>query len=210
MSRSGHDLQAFLGLQEFGGHVAAVLQGDRLAQGGQVVLALGDHQVAALPEEDLVAQLGGHVLVHGDAFLGQADVLLGGPLLADAAAAAAGRSAADVVLLQDHDVLQALLGQFVGRGQAVDAAADDHRVGGGGNRSGGQGDHGFLLRRRRRPAGTSRAASWAKVTGSAGGRMLVSRTSSGAHVRAGRPVRRRPRSGSPCPGRNRCRPRCSA
>src|SRR6202012_4136464 len=63
-----------------------------------------------------------------DRLLHQAQVLLGRPLHAHAAAVAAGGALRQVAALEDDDVLEPALGQLVGDAEAHDAAADDGDV----------------------------------------------------------------------------------
>ncbi len=94
-----------------------------------VVHGVGQHHHPALGEHDVVVQLLGQafpqlygVVVETGAFIEQ---VVG----ADDGGVAAGVAAAQPALFQDGDVAHAvLLGEVVGRAQAMAAAADDHRV----------------------------------------------------------------------------------
>ena len=121
----GHDAADALGIEHPGGHAAAVLQGDVALHAGLLGGGAGEEQVAALAQPDVDAHLAGKVAADVDRLLHQADVELGGPLHAHAAAVASRGAARQVALLQHRDVAAAAPGQLVGDTQANDAAADD-------------------------------------------------------------------------------------
>ena len=111
-------------------NAAGVLDLDVLPELGKLLLGVGDHQVAALPQldvavifEDLVRML---IELRGE--FGHAAVHFGAPLHTEACAARAGGAGADKALFQHDDVLRAADGEIVGDGAAGHAGADDDDI----------------------------------------------------------------------------------
>ena len=78
-----------------------------------------------LVEQQVEVEFLGQSLVQLDALVEEGDALDGQVVGADDGGGAGAGSAAEVALVEDGDVLHAQLGQVVGSGQAVHAAADD-------------------------------------------------------------------------------------
>ena len=101
----------------------AVLELDVLLELLPLLLLVGDEQVAALVEPRREAELFIELLEGVEAGERHAAVELEPPLSAYARAAASGRAGADGVLLNEHDVLAARLGEVVGRSRSDDASS---------------------------------------------------------------------------------------
>lgn len=135
----GDDFLGFFGGQDAGGDAELVLQGDVALHVGEFGFGAGQKQVAALAKPDVDAELAGEIAANVDGFLHEADVELGGPLHADAAAVSARCAAGQVRLLQDVDIAAAPASEFIGQAKAHDAAADDDGFALRSQRSGGHG-----------------------------------------------------------------------
>jgi hypothetical protein len=123
------ELLHLAGVQQFGIDVVQAVRVDPSRQFAQVVLVVGQVQDAALAEHDVVVQLLAHgfpelegVLVKGGAFVPQI-------VRAHDGGVAPGVAAAQPAALEHGDVGDLVfLGEIVGGGEAVPAAADDDHV----------------------------------------------------------------------------------
>src|ERR687891_665626 len=107
-----------------------VLEGHVVAEGGEVLIAGQQEQVAAELQADVLPELLGEPLQHPDALDRQPDVDLRGELMTDAPGAATRRHLAEERLpLQQHHVLHAPCREVVRRAGAHHAATDHHGVG---------------------------------------------------------------------------------
>ena len=111
------------------GDAEALLQGEVLAEDRLLGGVGEEEEVALLAEADVASEALLEGLPDADAVGGEADIRLGGELLADAAGGVGGGAAPDRIALQDDDVGHAALGQRVGDGAAHDPRADDDGLG---------------------------------------------------------------------------------
>ncbi len=108
-----------------------VLQGNIIAEDGQIMRVVQQEQVTGPAQIDGLAQLLLEAFQHGQAQQRQADVDLGAELVADAARTfAGGLGAQEGCLFQQDDVPAAALGEVIGRAGPHHPASDDDDVGG--------------------------------------------------------------------------------
>ena len=129
MSRPGTQSPDLVGRHQFrvGAEMAHGIAAPRIfvELGGRV----REVEHAALREHDIVVQLVGQVLPHLHRMLVEADVLRQQIVRADGRGVAADIARTEIALLQHGDIGNAVfLGEIVGRGQAVPAAADDDDI----------------------------------------------------------------------------------
>ena len=131
---SGQSSRACARRQDSGRHAVVVLQLDISLEDRDVRLPAQDEQVAHLLEVDLPAGSARELPERAKAPLGDLDVQRIGELRAHPARGSAGRSAPELLPLEQHDI-NAGLGQVKGDARSNHAAADDHDGRGGGKRS---------------------------------------------------------------------------
>src|SRR5581483_10455348 len=97
--------------------------------GPQRTVVVGQCQVATLREHDVEVQFSGEALVQPERPVVEGDALRSQVVGPEDGGVAPGAAAADVALVENRHVGDAVSGgQVVGGGQAVDAAADDDDV----------------------------------------------------------------------------------
>ena len=126
---AGHQFTNLLAVDHFGTTAEVLVDLGALAEGAHGSVGVRQGELAALGIHDVEVELVRQVLEHAHRFCIKAPALAGEVVGADYRRVARGIAAAQVGLFQHGDIGDAvILGQVVGDGQAVAAAADDHHV----------------------------------------------------------------------------------
>ncbi|MNC38062.1 hypothetical protein D3C75_866520 [compost metagenome] len=127
--QAGHQFADLLAVDHFRAATEVLVDLGALAEGAHGGVGVRQGELAALGIHDVEVELVRQVLEHAHRFCVKAHTLTGEVVGADNRGVACGVATAQVGLFQHGDVGDAVvLGQVVGDGQAVAAAANDHHV----------------------------------------------------------------------------------